>query len=107
MFAKRPTSELLGQIIEFLSDGQWHRSSMLLREMGLPFTDNNRRKLREIAENSDGQIAGGQDGYKLIEMMTHEEFVHWVNWMRSQTRKMIRRTLQATKRYYRKHPKSL
>lgn len=106
-FFKTPEScELLGMMIEFLSDGHWHRSSQLLKQMGLPFTDNNRRKLREIAENSDGMIAGGQAGYKLIELMTPEEFNHWYNWMRSQVRKMLRRTILSAKRYYRQHPRN-
>jgi hypothetical protein len=46
------------------------------------------RLIRDLAAESHGRIAGGQNGYKLVGEMTAEEKDHACHWMKSQARKM-------------------
>ena len=62
------------------------------------------RKVRELAEASGGEIAGGQQGYKLVRKMTNEEYNHFRNWMRSQARKMETRVLLTDHVFYQRQP---
>lgn len=62
------------------------------------------RKVRELAAASKGQIAGGQLGYKLVALMTLEEFHHVRNWMSSQADEMKRRVLEMDKVFYQRKP---
>jgi len=78
------------QIIEFVfgrTQVKWHE-----------------RKVRELAEASGGEIAGGQDGYKLVRKMTNEEYNHFRNWMSSQSRKMTERVLKTDRIFYNRKP---
>lgn len=58
-----------------------------------------KRRLRELAELSAGQILSGQAGYKLTSACTHEEAHHAAAWLISQGKLMIRRGI-ATRRVW-------
>ena len=62
------------------------------------------RKVRELASLSKGQVAGGQQGYKLVEKLTLEEFTHAANWMRSQSREMDQRVVDMSRVFYGRNP---
>lgn len=62
------------------------------------------RKVRELAQLSKGQIAGGQLGYKLVSLMTGEEFHHARNWMNSQATMMQRRVVEMDRVFYSRKP---
>jgi len=62
------------------------------------------RKVRELAQMSKGQVAGGQQGYKLVEKLTLEEFTHAANWMRSQSREMDQRVVDMSRVFYGRNP---
>lgn len=70
---------------------------LVQRQTGVRWPD---RKVRELAAASKGQIASGQNGYKLVRAMTKEEFDHFQNWMKSQADEMVRRVLEASKVFY-------
>jgi len=53
-------------------------------------SEKDKRILRAIAEESEGQIISGQKGYKLTSEATLEE-ISETAWLKSQGRKMIRR----------------
>jgi len=104
LFKADPKSPNFSFMIELLTGKDWQTSRELLTRIGRPDTDGNRRSLRAVAEASEGRIAGGQKGYKLVEQMTAEEFHHYRNWMLSQTTKMERRILQSDKVFYGRKP---
>lgn len=58
------------------------------------------RKVRALANASKGQVCGGQKGYKLLLLMTAEEYTHWRNWMMSQADEMRSRVVDADKLFY-------
>lgn len=82
----------------------WLTSAEILRLMDRPATEGNRRWLREIANQSQGEIASGQQGYKLVSEMTAEEYNHFRNWMKRQADEMTARILRSDKVFYRRRP---
>ena len=76
----------------------WVTANQLLAHMGLAVTESSRRRLRRAAEESEGRIGGGQRGYKLVELMTTEEWLEFKHWMRGQAISMMRRCKQAAHR---------
>jgi hypothetical protein len=72
--------------------------------MNLPVTEGNKRKLREIANQSEGQIASGQEGYKLVRDMTADEYNHFRNWMKRQADQMTARILRSDRVFYERQP---
>jgi hypothetical protein len=100
LFESAPPSEQLGQVLEILDGRGWMLAADLLRAMGITVSESNKRKLREIANQSEGQIASGQDGYKLVRDMTADEYNHFRNWMKRQADQMTARILRSDKVFY-------
>lgn len=88
------------ELVAYLQGAGWRSAAVVLRECGLPVTETNKRKLRALAEHSNGQVAGGQKGYKLVREMTREEFMHYRNWMMSQANTMRARVMAADKVFF-------
>ena len=90
-------------LIAVLQDRDWTTAREIIeivkRQTEVVWHD---RKVRELASQSKGAVAGGQRGYKLIGLMTVEEYNHWRNWMTSQAAEMTSRVLQADKVFYRR-----
>jgi len=60
------------------------------------------RKMRVIAEHSDGRILSGQKGYRLFERSTPlEEADRAASWLESQGRKMLLRGAAIRRVYHR------
>src|SRR4051812_6227231 len=80
--------------IGFLGGRDWMTAREVLPEAGWTDSESNRRALRLFAEASGGRIAGDQRGYKLVTAMTHKEYMHWRNWMKSQADQMTARVVR-------------
>ena len=74
------------RVMQALSDGRWHTASSLRAVVA-------ERTMREIAEQSDGEIISGQKGYRLTQYATATECRHAEAWLQSQGRKMIARAI--------------
>lgn len=59
------------------------------------------RKLRAIAEASNGRIISGQKGYALLENCTPDEIDHAAGWLESQGKKMLQRAARIRARFHR------
>jgi hypothetical protein len=77
-----------------LGGRDWITAAQLLRECDGPIGEAGKRQLRAIAEASEGRIAGGQQGYRLVADMTREELDHVCNAQMSQCSKMTERVRQ-------------
>lgn len=84
--------------------GDWLTAADICRLADKPVTDQNKRWVRALADASEGRVAGGQRGYKLIGRMTRDEYDHWRNWMTHQADEMRRRVIEADKVWYKKKP---
>ena len=86
----------LGYLISILRDARWHTAKEL-KTYGF-----DERQLRELVENSEGQIFSfpGSPGYKSFDYVTEDEFQQ-AKALLNQGRAMIRRWL----RYCRRHHK--
>lgn len=87
-------------LVRILEDKDWLTAREILKAMGLPDTESNRRSIRALAEASEGHIAGGQNGYKLVRAMTAQEYNHYRNWMKSQADRMTARILKSDRVFY-------
>lgn len=67
---------------------------------GTPLAENEKRWMRACASASEGRIAGGQKGYKLITDMTAEEYAHWRNAMMSQSDEMRQRVIDSDRVFF-------
>ncbi|HWD19103.1 MAG TPA: hypothetical protein VHB20_07475 [Verrucomicrobiae bacterium] len=104
LFRMDPKSPNCAFLVELLKGQDWRTAAELLKAIGHDDTESGRRSLRAVAEASEGRIAGGQKGYKLVDEMTIEEFKHYRDWMLSQARKMESRVIQADKVFYSRQP---
>jgi hypothetical protein len=85
----------LDQVLAALRDADdWLTAAELARYMGLPNNESTKRVLRMAAEDSQGAIAGGQQGYKLTERLSTGEYLRTKHWFIGQAVKMIRRAKQ-------------
>lgn len=100
LFASAPGSEGLGRVLLLLDGRGWVLAADLLRLLELPVTESSKRKLREIANQSGGEIASGQGGYKLVRDMTHDEYHHFRNWMKRQADEMTARILRSDRVFF-------
>jgi len=91
-------------LVEMLRGRDWMTAAEILVASGRPNTESQRRWIREVADWSDGQIGGGQKGYKLVKEMTIEEFDHVRNSMLSQAREMQRRVVEMDRQFYPRQP---
>jgi len=80
----------------------WWTAKQILHAWDVEADEYHRRWLRELADKSSGNVAGGQKGYKAIRAMTHDEYNHWRNWMTHQADEMKRRVVEADKVFYRR-----
>jgi hypothetical protein len=79
------SGEDLGVVLELLRRHTgWFTAHDLLVELGNAPSENRKRWLRRIAEESDGQIISGQQGYKLTRLATGEEIAHAAHWLEHQ-----------------------
>lgn len=75
----------------------WVFARTLQSELGL-----SDRKIRSIAESSDGAIISGQKGYRLLDASVPIEDVdHAASWLESQSRQMANRARAIRRRYHR------
>jgi len=93
----RPTDRQLEYLLSILRDGRWHTAKEL-KVYG--FSD---RELRDLVENSDGQILSfpGAPGYKLFDHVTIDE-IEQAKALLNQGQAMIRRFLRYRKPYHRR-----
>lgn len=88
-------------LVGLLGGRGWLTAREILEEIqiktGEKFCD---RKIRAIAGASEGRIAGGQLGYKLVREMTSEEYNHYRNWMKSQAAQMTDRIIRSDRVFY-------
>jgi len=101
----RPDDPNIKFLVELLTGKGW----MTAKEIIAAIEEKTQRQVpdrlvRALASASQGRIAGGQKGYKLVQDMTHEEYNHWRHWMSSQADEMRRRVIEADKLFYRKKP---
>lgn len=91
-------------LITLLKGRDWTTANEILKEIGTEASESGRRKLRSIAAASDGRIAGGQFGYKLVKTMTRDEYDHFRNWMTTQAAEMQRRVCQSDRVFFARKP---
>lgn len=89
--AKGPkvTPEEISALVAVIRDRGWLTASEITRTICWPD-----RKIRAVANASEGQIISGQSGYKLTNQATIEEIEHAANWLRHQASEMTHRALQ-------------
>jgi hypothetical protein len=87
-------------VVNLLAGRKWITAAEILKEIGRPVNEGNKRWVRAMAEASRGRIAGGQHGYRLVKEMTAEEYGHWRNWMNHQSEVMKRRVIEGDKVFY-------
>ena len=71
------------------------RGWLTARQLGAD-KESDKRALRAIAEESEGQIISGQKGYKLTAEATLEE-IEATGWLKSQAKKMMQRWVDIQK----------
>ena len=69
----------------------WLTARQLTELLELPNSESGRRQVRDLADQSKGQVAGGNQGYRLITQMTDEEYSHALLRMRSMASEIINR----------------
>ena len=87
--APRDPDAALGVLLSLLAGRRWVHA----RDLG--WSD---RTLRMLAQVSQGQIISGQAGYCLIEEATPEEIRRAADWLRSQARQMLARSIAIRRR---------
>ena len=91
------TPEEIESLCTHLRGRGWLLSRILMDELHL-----DDRKLRIIAEYSDGRILSGQKGYRLFDGSTPlDEADRAAAWLESQARKMLLRGAAIRRRYHR------
>ena len=89
--------EEVEQVCEYLRGKGWLRAAAL--DAALEFDD---RKMRAIAEASDGRILSGQTGYRLFDGSTPlDEADRAAAWLESQGKKMLKRGAAIRRRFHR------
>lgn len=77
------------RFLEALQDGQWVKGSTLAARL-----HTSDRCIRLMANQSGGRVLSGQKGYRLTRFCTLDEITHAENWLRSQARQMLKRSLE-------------
>lgn len=89
--------EEVEKLVEFLRGRGWLRAAEIEAALGT-----NDRKLRAIAEHSEGRILSGQRGYRLFDRTTPlAEADLAAAWLESQGRKMLLRGAAIRRVYHR------
>lgn len=88
----------IAAMIDFLRGKGWLKAAEI--DAAVHVSD---RKMRVIAEHSDGRIISGQSGYRLLDRSTPIEDVdRAASWLESQGKKMLLRGA-AIRRYYHRY----
>lgn len=89
------TPSEVAELISRLRGRDWQTA----RDLGAA-KESDKRRLRAIAEASEGQIISGQKGYKLTLESTPEEVAGGTRWLRNQGQKMIQRSVDIQRIYH-------
>lgn len=106
LFTPRPVADpdraAVALFATLLQERGWVTAAELLPAFGRPVNEDSKRWLRKLRKQSGGHIVGGpgMPGYRLVKGMSAEDYAHWRNTMRSQTREMLRAVLQADKVFF-------
>jgi hypothetical protein len=90
-----PTSFEVAWFVDVLRGRDWITAEALLTELGQPVVETLKRRLRALAEASEGRISSGDEGYKLTVEMTAEEFGKFDRRLANQEAKMKARRVAA------------
>jgi hypothetical protein len=100
LFQEKPASVNVEWFVTFLQGRDWITAAEVLGECRLEVTENNKRKLRALADASEGRICGHQKGYKLTRSMTAEEYNWWrYEWLKADAA-IRERVIQSDKVFY-------
>lgn len=98
-FSHRPPQVSVDQVealCAYLVGKGWVKAPQIEAE-----TEISDRRLRRLAEKSDGRILSGQKGYRLFDATVPiAEIDHAANWLISQGKMMIRRGVAIRRRYH-------
>lgn len=98
-FSHRPpkvSGDEVEAVCAFLGGKGWIRAKEI--EAQIEIDD---RRMRVIAEKSEGRILSGQKGYRLFDASVPvEEADHAANWLIAQGKKMIRRGVAIRRRFH-------
>jgi hypothetical protein len=88
--------------VSFLEGRDWITAAEILALADREGTENEKRKLRALADASGGRIIGHQKGYKLTTTMTHEEYLWWRNEATKAADSIRGRVIETDKVFYSK-----
>ena len=91
-------------LVNTLRGCDWTTAQEILEAQQQPTTEEFKRRIRTLVSQSQGRIAGGQKGYKLVAEMTSEEYHHFRTWMLGQATEMQRRVVVSDKQFYSRQP---
>jgi hypothetical protein len=97
---KASTAEVQ-ELIRLLNDEGWRTAAEIQFTAKLEGYHWSDRKIRAIANASEGQVISGQSGYKLTRQATIEEVQRASAWLRHQSDEMTSRALQIDRVYHR------
>jgi hypothetical protein len=100
----QPSELEVAWLVSFLRGKDWMTADAILESEGQPKTEAFKRRVRALVSFSEGKIAGGQQGYKLVAEMTGEEYNRYRAWMLSQATEMQRRIVKSDKVFYHRTP---
>jgi hypothetical protein len=100
MFAEAAGSQNVEWFVAFLEGRDWVVASVVLEELGHVPTENLKRRLRSLADGSEGRICGHQRGYKLVKAMTGAEYQFWRNEALKASDAIRARVLESDKVFY-------
>jgi hypothetical protein len=95
-----PSARDVAWFVDLLRGRDWLTAEELLKELGQPVVETLKRRLRALAEASEGRISSGDRGYKLTVEMTAEEFGEFDRRLAGQESKMKARRVAAQQVFY-------
>jgi len=99
---KTPAPEVSPEDVEQLCATLKGRGWVYARDLAATSATLDDRKLRAIANASDGRIISGQKGYRLLDgSAAIEDADRSATWLESQARQMLRRAAQIRRRLHR------
>ena len=87
--ADRASADLPAQLVKRLADGRWHLRESLARSLGVSV-----RKIRDAAHACKGEVVSSQQGLKLTQCCTSEEYQEFAGRFTSQIHEMTARVVQ-------------
>lgn len=87
-------------------DGEagWVTAAEVLRRVGKPTGEAEKRWLRALADRSEGRVCGGSRGYRLTGKLTHDEYHQWRNTWLSSKDAITARILRTDHHFYSRQP---